>query len=654
VAGASKGARGATVERRWEACTLEYTFRLGVTSSRGRREELVRVAVDAESGELRSALDEDVLRHAVAVAQDETSLVEAAERALGWAVARLTPAAEAAARLARLQVLPEYQRREDHIQSTYARLLVETPTLGPDVLAARERELRRLAETHAVELDTHLVNVAAIFSPMARVRVVLRGCSVAADVDLCRAAVADPRCEACGASWRRGARCDEGHVTCLVCHGRCAHCGGRRCVRCAKDPLRACARCGLLTCESCARANARGRHRLRPDDTGLSPDQGASPDGGAESNPADAPRGPDDLDVADLDAMTPATWRVCVSWLLEGMGYAIERALPSDAASPAFVLRSAVAPAAPASSGPAHHGRLIAFAHRPAEPRAPVERDVLDRAGALARQVAAAGALVLTTATPGAASPPSAGVTVIARPDLARLLVQRGSEFHRGRAAAAVETDRRAAAASAVRAAVIAGAERVASLLEDAATAALPIAHPGAAGSPPAESLEALVDRTTRAALVARQALAALETLIEEWENSFSPVPTREGALAVSAAEVAFAGQRDRARHLTDALLEACSSVASAPAGRGVAFGAWHAAAVEELRLGCQALAGRCRSLDPNAWRSFEAAHDGAAAQEAAAALAASGRAGMRARRLLDEMAARSTTHAGHPPRDGP
>jgi hypothetical protein len=62
---------------------------------------------------------------------------------------------------------------------------------------------------------------------------------------------------------------------------------------------------------------------------------------------------------------------------------------------------------------------------------------------------------------------------------------------------------------------------------------------------------------------------------------------------------------------------------------------------MDEVRLGCEALARRCEALDPAAWRSFAAAHDAAAARAGVAAAEAARRAGLRARALLDALQAR-------------
>jgi hypothetical protein len=146
--------------------------------------------------------------------------------------------------------------------------------------------------------------------------------------------------------------------------------------------------------------------------------------------------------------------------------------------------------------------------------------------------------------------------------------------------------------------------------------------------------------------MTVRQALTAMETLVEEWEGCFAPTATRDGALAIAAEEGAFAGLRERADHLAEALADACGAFVQPQDDAYPLIGTWHTAVAEELQLRCLALERGLAAIDPSAWRSFSAAHDAQAAQAAVEALAASGRAALRARRLLDEVKARGVQTA--------
>lgn len=638
--------RHAVIERETERVTFEYTFRLSVASSGERREELLRVALDAATGERLPTVDEGQLH--VAQAADPATLAPAGSAGpsdhLTRAETLLEPAAQAAARLARAQALASYQRRLDDIATTFSRLLLETPEDAPAVLAAREHALRQLAESHAVEWNTQLVALATIVSPQAEARIhFASGVEARVTVDLSRATVAPPSCDVCGAPWRISARCAEGHLTCLACQRRCAHCGRRQCARCAATALAACAVCDADSCAACARATARGRHRLRhAASTPLS-----TPNNGLSAT-LDESVGPDDLRVADLDAMTPATWRACLSWLLGTQGFTIERELvggddAGDANEPAFVCRAATATARSARFGAvvAPMAPVVVLGHRRPVAGAQGQLSPADvkRLQARASQIAGARTLLVTTGANGTEGAQTgkggAGPEIVDRSQLARWLADQRMALREGRDAVETGMDQRAQAAIQVRQTLQDGLRAVAALLDTTAARH----HPPHA--------EAVTDATlTEQGQTARQALAALDTLIEEWEGAFPTTPSRSGAQDIAVDEQGFGALGARADHLLAVLDASCVRVAAANgAGTGRE---WITAVRDELREMCLALATRCQALDPAAWRAFDAVRDTAVARASVEHLAAAKRAGARGRRLrdaLDALAARS--HAG-------
>ncbi len=636
-----KGVRDAVLEHQWERRSIECTFQLTITSFRGRREELIRLGVDPESGEMFSPVPATLLR--AATAHDSSThippdLAEPVRRA----AAHLDPALRAALHLARLQVLPDYQRRQDDIESTFARLLIESPDAGSSILAARERELARLAETHAVEIETRLVNVAAISTPCATVRVhFVGGGEAKVAVDLARESVHAPQCQTCGNTWRAGGRCAEGHVTCLACQRQCAHCGVRWCPLCSTPALSACSICGQMSCARCAKSAARGRHRVRvaaaPQPDIAAADHSLTPaDVGA-----DASRDASDLSIDDLDAMSPATWRTCVLWLIEGLGYADHRDLPAGAGDLALVCGKAGNVAHPLVGLPARADAIVVLAHRPHLGERESGDRLRERARKLARQMPNAAALVISTSH--LTTPHDASVSVLDRDALKRLLAERATQYRRERRAAHDEMEERAVSAARVRTALIEGLQAAHSALAGGQSSL------GSSGADPlaAHPVDQAVSRAVESAQVVRQALAALETLVDEWERSFSSVPTREAALAISADVAAFAQQETRATYLAAALLESCETLVGVPVRGGAAIRAWYASLIEELGLHCQALEQRCAALDPVAWRSFPSARDAAAADRAAQTLASSARVALRVNRLRDELEAHH--HSGEP-----
>ncbi len=644
VLGASKGVRDAAIERRWEPLTAEHTFWMAITAPQGRHEEVVRIAVDAATGEPRQPLSTAILRRASAAPQDaaQADVADVIRQTQSWAEARLEPAALAAARLARLRNLAEFQRRQEHITGTYAQLLVETPDLAQDLLSARERELARLSEAYAIELETRPVNAAVIATPMAHVRVRFAGGGEAElDVDLACGTVAQPRCVTCGSAWRLGARCAEGHVTCLACQQVCAHCGMRRCARCAAAPMQECPTCSAMTCASCAKATARGRHRVQAI-TAVAPAP-ALPAVESTAHRAVPTAAPDawDLTVADLDAMTPVSWQSAVAWLLECLGHTVERTLESDETVLAVACRPSEQAGSNARAGELEsRGTMLALAHRPDEGFRTGD-DLFARVGALAAELPTTRGLVVTT-VPAAAlperRPQGMELEIVDRAGLERLLAIQASAYLRARASADSETDARARAASAVRAGLLTGTTAAADLLLGAVGG--PTSHDGAeaAGSLDREQLPARLERVIAQALVVRRALAAIETLLAEWEATFAQAPTRDGTLAISADVATLESQKDRAGHLTAALHEVCTALIATPASGGRHLDEWFGSVLDELAHHCRSLAARCAALDPTEWRSFDRVRDDDAVRASAEALAASKRSAMRARRLRDEI----------------
>jgi hypothetical protein len=630
VAGAG-AVRRVTVERADERSAYEYAFRLRVASAQAEREEIVRVAVDAASGERLAPLDLALLAGAEAVQSTgrdgaDGDAHDGPQVRLAEAERIIELAAQAAARLARARALPDYERQQDDLAATFERLLLEDPAAAREALAARERALARLVEAHAIGVETQLVAATAALTPLARVRVRFGGGTEArAEVDPCRGKVT-ARCEACGEEWRVGARCAEGHVTCLACQERCTHCGERRCTRCAAAPFAGCHECGAASCAACARTTARGRHRVM---AGITVGGALAEDvDGLEPSDPDAGAGPDDLRVADLDSMTPATWRECVAWLLDGLGYDVERDMDGVGADLAFVCR---APAGGVSQGAANREgfaprTVVAVAHRPGEGLlGGLALADLERARALAKLVDGAGGLLLTTACADGLEHP--GIEVRDRAWLAAWLADRRVAHQRARDADAEAMEERAAAAGRVRAVLLDGLEEAHSRLVVDQT--LPDVAPSAAGSGGER-----IQRLAAQADTARQALAALETLIGQWEAAFAPTASRDGTQAITATVGDLDGLAERAEHLLGVLREACADIG--PAGGSGRLLDWLAALRDELGERCQALAARVRALDPSGWHDFSAVRDDRTARASVEHEAAARRAGARAQGLRD------------------
>jgi hypothetical protein len=657
---------------------------------RGHREELMRVAINPTTGARVELVDEAALRRArSADSEDITDAWTTVPPSALWRVQELLePAARAAARLARIQALPDYQRRQGNIETMYVRLLQEAPERGADVLAARTRELSRLAENYAIDLDIHVLNVTTILSPMAEVRVRYGADSVNVDVDLGRGSVAALACAACGSAWRVGARCAEGHITCLACQQRCDHCGRRQCARCATLPMSWCSTCGKQVCQKCAESAARGRHR--PCARAARHVEWGEPAAAIPETGDEATLRGEDLRVGDLDAMSGATWRAYLKWLVQGMGYRVEGDCTAcadtldDGGDVVLVCQRRPSPglqrqapwanllAAKAQMAP----RTVVVGYRPRYPAA-LGDEVFARARRLAALVQrsnrrskgenkGARALLVTTAfgsqageggglplARSCARQSAADVELLDRAQLIRLLGRAAATVRRERAEVDEKTDALAASAASVRETLLRGCREAAQRLGDG----MPVAD-----AEVARDATGVVERAGEAAIregevpvtakaqmvnavhvtrVARQALAALETLAEQWEANFEPTPTRAGQLAIMSNTAAYDAQRERAEHLGEALKASCIdlnrltvAIFGAP-GIRTTWSSWWEAVLDELRHRGEALAARCEAIDPERWRSFDAAHDREAAQRSIDALAASRRAELRAAGLL-------------------
>jgi hypothetical protein len=146
------------------------------------------------------------------------------------------------------------------------------------------------------------------------------------------------------------------------------------------------------------------------------------------------------------------------------------------------------------------------------------------------------------------------------------------------------------------------------------------------------------LDRTVT---IARQALAAIETLVDEWEAGFGGSAERDGSMAVFAQGTAFDNQRERATHLLSVFDQASGDLRPLGGGLDSTATAWHLAQCESLGMWAQSMAQRCAALDPLMWRSFVAAHHLAHTTAAAESRATGRRAELRALRLQEDLPAR-------------
>jgi hypothetical protein len=232
-----------------------------------------------------------------------------------------------------------------------------------------------------------------------------------------------------------------------------------------------------------------------------------------------------------------------------------------------------------------------------------------------------------------------ADVVILDRPMLDRLLRDRASAHRLSVAKSDAEIERRARAAERARAYIL---SQVDAVRTDMARTGL---DETGAENPDSASLP-------ERARTARQALLALETVLNEWESGFGSAPSRDETLAIMLEPAAFDTLSARAEHLFRALRVAASALGGASISGERAHGAWLEAVREEVLACCDALSHRCTALDPLAWRTFTAAHHSEHAELSVTARERSRRAGVRARQHLNAPRARGRVAVARRARD--
>ena len=307
------------VTRRYEATGVELTYRIGGRDRRGRRDEWLRLTIDAPEqteqayptappAPLRSPsappspargggaggggapLTPEQIAQATAIAlpADAHATLRAAS---ARAQRQLTPALEAASAFLQQSAADEYQRRVADLTAHYERLRREAPEQANELAAAQARELAGLAEVYAVEVEATLENVAFVTTPYAEVTFDLPdGAAFILSADLGCGTVAPPTCAVCGVASLSGYVCAHGEFACVGCGAACGQCGAVACPhpqplpqgergdregrgvgggapseRAALTMLASCETCGELMCGNCLRGCAQCGSQQCPD-----------------------------------------------------------------------------------------------------------------------------------------------------------------------------------------------------------------------------------------------------------------------------------------------------------------------------------------------------------------------------------------------------
>lgn len=521
LAGFGPTISGGQERRRRESHSVELTFHMIGTDRRGRHDEWKRVAFDLATGLETPLLSLDsVLRMDTSdnLNLDKTTRASL-EAAIGHGQALLSPAATALATFLRLRGEEDYQRRSREIRTTYDRLLREGGEDIDLVHSAFQRELMRLAESYAVDVELQLDSIALITSVIAEVS--LRDASgkksITVDVDLGRACMLPLSCDLCEDTLQTGRRCSRGHLICARC-------------TLSDEPA-----AGSELCPVCRQAIAvhSTAGRATP-----SPTLQVAPASGNLTRS-------DQLHTTDLEAMTPETWHLFSTWLLERMGYTTERSESNEHGSRFF--------------GHLGERQFVASTLRlPKE--AAIGRVEVQSVGALAAGSPDRQVLLLTTSVAGKEATMAArdlGVTILERTELEILLEQLEAAHIREVAAEAQAAEERALRAETTRTGVLSLLDQ----MEDALARAVNTRKAGTR----AVLLES-VEHISAGTAICTQAFVAWETLAASWSAAFGEHEGRDGSLLITADPATLDEIGVRAQHLAAVTLQALGQIRKPPA----------------------------------------------------------------------------------------
>ncbi len=129
------------------------------------------------------------------------------------------------------------------------------------VLKEREMTVKDAMHKYSLNVERKLVNTTVIYYPVYTFKIYLERDSgsfngssgkkfVEVSYDPLTKVFGGLDCEGCGKVLDRVSLCDNGHVCCDECLGRCGECAGIFCVKCLK---RSCGSCGKKLCKSCVK-----------------------------------------------------------------------------------------------------------------------------------------------------------------------------------------------------------------------------------------------------------------------------------------------------------------------------------------------------------------------------------------------------------------
>jgi hypothetical protein len=568
--------------RRWDGASVELTYRVVSSDRQGRRNEWVRVALDVATGQCITTLAEGTIARAAAVAPPSLAI----ERVFEQGQQAIVPSLHALAAFLRLRAEEAYSRRLDEISSTFERLRRENTDTSASLETSYARELERLADVFAVDVEAKLEGVCFVTSPMAQVafRTAFGG-ELLVTVDLGRGTLQPIVCAACGQSRNAVTLCRHAHAICPSCM--------------RTDGTAAAA------CPICASPEFAVSPQLR---------SGAKP----EVPALEAARGTLTLD--HLAAMTPDTWQVFTRWLLEREGYQVERAESGVAVTVWHGTRDARPVVCAAMRLP--EGWCLGAAE-------------VQRAAAPLANTPQGETLLLSPAPASAEARETAErlhVHLLDRRALAELLERQEQAHMLEREAARKLADDRAQVASAARTAILAELHA----LEDALATAVNNRR-ASGGTAVARAAATIGELRT----VSTQAFVAWETLADDWMHAFGEREARDGSLTITWDSPQLEALIERAGHLRAVLHDAFTRLGQTPGGGELGYGAWRKAVLEEMAARCEALHWRFAAIDPAHWRGFTAAHDAQAHERAESMATAAGYARARAEKAYAQLESR-------------
>lgn len=325
------------------------------------------------------------------------------------------------------------------------------------------------------------------------------------------------------------------------------------------------------------------------------------------------------LRAEELSMLPQRFWKDAVTWVLEFLGYTIERVDTSDSALQ-FTTRIGD-----------ERGRVIAVRR---DPGARLTGD--DLSAALASPPH--DGLRVTIFTPNHLDHAArealtrVGASNIGMEAIDDALARLSHAFEDQRAASITTAEMMASRAAAMRLQVLGYIETLQGALVQAVNTRRAVGGDVARSARVIQEIRAVAD----------QVFVAWETWLADWQELFPERAARDGSLRLLAGEERLSELSQRAEHLFSVTRDAFTRFPTTPGAGEMGYTAWRKAIVEELTARCEALRWQMAAHNPERWRDFASVMDTQAQVQAATARTLAAHARARADSSFAQLATRA------------